>query len=44
MRLTDDRYAAAVSLENRALLTAVNRTLSRLIEAGEMTKLQDKWF
>ncbi|MEM7032727.1 MAG: transporter substrate-binding domain-containing protein [Chloroflexota bacterium] len=42
--LTNDWYAAAVSPENRALLSEVNRTLNRLLETGEMDQLQAKWF
>jgi polar amino acid transport system substrate-binding protein len=42
--LSDDWYAAAVRIDNTALLTAVNQTLTRLIESGEMDQLQAKWF
>jgi polar amino acid transport system substrate-binding protein len=42
--LTDDWYAAAVKLDNRALLAEVNRTLTLLIESGELDRLQDQWF
>ena len=42
--LSDDWYAAAVSVENRALLAAINQTLTRLIETGEMKRLQENWF
>ncbi|NJN98898.1 MAG: transporter substrate-binding domain-containing protein [Anaerolineales bacterium] len=42
--LTDEWYAAAVHLRSRELLAAVNQTLARLEESGEMAKLQAKWF
>jgi ABC-type amino acid transport substrate-binding protein len=42
--LTDEWYAAAVHLESRELLAAVNQTLMRLEESGEMGRLQVKWF
>jgi ABC-type amino acid transport substrate-binding protein len=42
--LTDEWYAAAVHLQSRELLTAVNQTLARLAESGEMVRLQEKWF
>jgi ABC-type amino acid transport substrate-binding protein len=42
--LSDDWYAAAVSIENRALLAEINKTLSRLLETGELARLQRKWF
>ncbi len=42
--LTDEWYAAAVHLRSRELLAAVNQTLARLAESGEMAKLQAKWF
>jgi polar amino acid transport system substrate-binding protein len=41
--LTDEWYAAAVHVESRALLEAVNRSLSRLEESGEMAKIQAYW-
>ncbi len=42
--LTDEWYAAAVHLRSRELLIAVNQTLARLEESGEMARLQGKWF
>ena len=42
--LSDDWYAAAVSIEDRALLAQVNRTLRRLIESGQLAAWQEKWF
>ena len=42
--LTDEWYAAAVHLQSRELLAAVNQTLARLEESGEMGRLQAKWF
>ncbi|MBI1879912.1 MAG: transporter substrate-binding domain-containing protein [Chloroflexi bacterium] len=42
--LTDEWYAAAVHIQSRELLAAVNQTLERLEESGEMVKLQAKWF
>jgi ABC-type amino acid transport substrate-binding protein len=42
--LTDEWYAAAVHIQSRELLAAVNQTLARLAESGEMAQLQEKWF
>ncbi len=42
--LTDEWYAAAVYIQSRELLAAVNQTLERLEENGEMARLQAKWF
>ncbi len=42
--LTDEWYAAAVHLQSRELLVAVNQTLARLEESGEMTEIQKRWF
>lgn len=42
--LTDEWYAAAVHIQSRELLAAVNQTLARLEESEEMAKLQAKWF
>lgn len=42
--LSDDWYAAAVRIDSRELLAAVNRTLRRLEESGEMAALQERWF
>jgi len=42
--LTDDGYAAAVSIDNRALLAEINQTLTGLIESGAMQSLQEQWF
>ena len=41
--LTDEWYAAAVHIESRELLAAVNRTLSRLEQNGQMAKIQARW-
>jgi polar amino acid transport system substrate-binding protein len=41
--LTDEWYAAAVHIDSRALLKAVNQTLARLEESGEMARLQTGW-
>ena len=42
--LSDEWYAAAVSAENSALLTEINKTLERMQESGEMERLHEKWF
>jgi ABC-type amino acid transport substrate-binding protein len=42
--LTDEWYAAAVHIQSRDLLAAVNQTLLRLEESGEIRRLQAKWF
>ncbi len=41
--LTDEWYAAAVHLESRELLEAVNRSLTRLEESGRMAEMQARW-
>lgn len=41
--LTDEWYAAAVHIESRELLEAVNRSLSRLEQNGEMAQMQTRW-
>jgi ABC-type amino acid transport substrate-binding protein len=41
--LTDEWYAAAVHIESRELLAAVNDTLTRLEESGEMVEIQARW-
>jgi polar amino acid transport system substrate-binding protein len=41
--LTDEWYAAAVHLESQTLLAAVNQTLTRLRESGEMDRMQERW-
>jgi polar amino acid transport system substrate-binding protein len=41
--LTDEWYAAAVHIESRELLEAVDRTLIRLQESGEMGRIQARW-
>ena len=41
--LTDEWYAAAVHTESRELLAAVNRTLTRLEQSGQMAKIQARW-
>jgi polar amino acid transport system substrate-binding protein len=38
--LSNEWYAAAVAVNNRALLAEINKTLTRLIESGEMERLQ----
>ncbi|HEY85195.1 MAG TPA: transporter substrate-binding domain-containing protein [Chloroflexi bacterium] len=40
--LSDEWYAAAVSVENSALLAEINKTLARMQESGEMERLQEK--
>ena len=42
--VSDEWYSAAVHRDSRELLAAVNQTLARLEESGEMEKLQAKWF
>ena len=41
--LTDEWYAAAVHIESRELLNAVNATLTRLEESSQMAKMQARW-
>ena len=41
--LTDEWYAAAVHIESRELLAAVNDTLARLEKSGEMAEIQARW-
>jgi polar amino acid transport system substrate-binding protein len=41
--LTDEWYAAAVHIESTALLEAVNQSLTRLNESGEMARIQALW-
>ena len=41
--LTDEWYAAAVHIESQALLRAVNQSLARLEESGQMAELQARW-
>jgi len=41
--LTDEWYAAAVHIESRELLAAVNQTLIRLEESGEMAEMRTQW-
>jgi len=41
--LTDEWYAAAVHIESRELLEAVNQSLTRLEESGRMAKMQAQW-
>lgn len=41
--LTDEWYAAAVHIESRELLEAVNQILTRLEEDGEMARMQARW-
>ncbi len=41
--LSDDWYAAAVHIESQALLEAVNQSLTRLAQSGEMATMQAHW-
>ncbi len=41
--LTDEWYVAAVHLESRALLEAINQPLTRLEETGQMAEMQARW-
>jgi polar amino acid transport system substrate-binding protein len=41
--LTAEWYAAAVHIESKSLLEAVNQSLVRLEEEGEMARLQTQW-
>ena len=41
--LTDEWYAAAVHIESQALLEAVNQSLTRLDETGQMAEMQAQW-
>jgi polar amino acid transport system substrate-binding protein len=41
--LTDEWYTAAVHLESQALLEAVNQSLTRMSESGQMARLQAEW-
>lgn len=41
--LTDEWYAAAVHIESRQLLQAVNRSLTRLESSGQMAELKARW-
>jgi ABC-type amino acid transport substrate-binding protein len=41
--LSDEWYAAAVHIESLALLKAVDLTLERLKESGEMQTIQERW-
>jgi ABC-type amino acid transport substrate-binding protein len=41
--LTDEWYAAAVHIESRELLDAVNQSLTRLAENGQMAEIQAHW-
>lgn len=41
--LTDEWYAAAVHINSRELLEAVNQSLARLEENGEMAGMQARW-
>lgn len=41
--LTDEWYVAAVHIESRALLEAVNQSLARLEQSGQMDRLQKRW-
>jgi polar amino acid transport system substrate-binding protein len=41
--LTDEWYAAAVHIDSRDLLAVVDRTLTRLEESGEMSKIEARW-
>jgi ABC-type amino acid transport substrate-binding protein len=41
--LADDWYAVAVHIRSRELYQAIDQTLRRLEETGEMDRLQEKW-
>jgi len=41
--LTDEWYAAAVHLQDRELLAAMNESLTKLNKSGQMAQLQAKW-
>jgi polar amino acid transport system substrate-binding protein len=41
--LTDEWYAAAVHIDSQALLEAVNQSLERLDESGQMAAMQATW-
>lgn len=41
--LSDEWYAAAVHIQSRELLVAINQTLARLEKSGEMARLQARW-
>lgn len=41
--LTDEWYAAAVHIESRELLEAVNQSLTHLEESGRMANMQARW-
>jgi polar amino acid transport system substrate-binding protein len=41
--LTDEWYAAAVHIQSRELLAAVNRSLTRLEESGRLAQIQARW-
>ncbi|MCG3206971.1 MAG: Membrane-bound lytic murein transglycosylase F [Anaerolineae bacterium] len=41
--LTDEWYAAAVHIQSRDLLNAINQSLTRLAESGQMAKIQARW-
>jgi ABC-type amino acid transport substrate-binding protein len=42
--LSDEWYAAAVHIQSRELLAAINQTLARLEKSGEIVRLQARWF
>ncbi len=41
--LTDEWYAAAVHIESRQLLEAINQSLAHLEERGQMAEMQARW-
>lgn len=41
--VSDDWYVGAVQIESQALLEAVNQSLTRLNESGEMAQMQANW-
>ncbi len=41
--LTDEWYAAAVHIESRELLEAINQSLAHLEERGQMAEMQARW-
>ena len=42
--LTDEWYTAAVHIESRKLLAAINDSLTRLEESGQLAEMQARWF
>lgn len=42
--VSDEWYAAAVHIDSRELLAAVNKSLAGLEESGQLARLQARWF